>query len=175
MKKILLIALMIIDLAGSYSTAQAKTKPHVEVNFSPNQGATKAVVNLINSAKVSIKVAAYSFTSPEIAQALIAAYEKGLRVQVVLDKSNDTNQYSAATFLENKNVPLRINYRYKIMHNKYIIVDNISVETGSFNYTKAAENGNAENVITLYDNPVVAEQYSKNWQLLWEESSPYAR
>ena len=145
----------------------------VEVNFSPHQGATRAVVSFILSAKKSIKVAAYSFTSPDIAKALVDAHKNGVEVHVVLDKSSETGRYSSATFLENEKVPLRINHRYAIMHSKYIIVDDVSVETGSFNYTKAAEKNNAENLIVLRDNPSVATQYNNNWQRLWDESDYY--
>jgi phosphatidylserine/phosphatidylglycerophosphate/cardiolipin synthase-like enzyme len=77
-------------------------------------------------------------------------------VQAVLDKSNATAKYSSATFLANMGVPTRIDYEYAIMHNKFMVIDGVTVETGSFNYTKAAEEKNAENVIILRDCPDVA-------------------
>ena len=59
------------------------------------------------------------------------------------------------------------------MHNKFIIVDDKTVQLGSFNYTKAAENKNAENVMVLYDMPIVAKEYSSQWTKLWNESFDY--
>jgi phosphatidylserine/phosphatidylglycerophosphate/cardiolipin synthase-like enzyme len=70
-------------------------------------------------------------------------------VRVVVDKSNATARYSAATFLANQGVQVRVDYRYAIMHDKFIEVDGETLETGSFNFTSAAEKKNAENVLVL--------------------------
>ena len=170
MKKTLVLALCLLMSAPVFAESAA---PSIAVAFSPHQGATAAVVDFIKSAKKSIRVAAYSFTSPEIAHALMQAHEDGIDVAIVLDKSNETGKYSAATYLANSEVPLRIDHRYSIMHDKYIAVDGVSLETGSFNFTKAAENNNAENVIVIKNNPDVAQAYTANWQSLWDESAPY--
>ncbi len=55
------------------------------------------------------------------------------------------------------------------MHDKFIGVDGATVEEGSFNYTAAAENRNAENVLVLRD-PAIAAKYVMEWQRLWDES-----
>ncbi len=154
-------------------SATAYAEPPIEVAFSPDAGATELVVKAISEAKHSLRVAAYSFTSKPIAEALIAAHKRGIDVQVVLDKSNNRDKYTAATFLANMGIPTRIDSRYAIMHSKYIVIDDDTVETGSFNYTKAAENHNAENVIVIRNNHDIAKAYSQNWQGLWDESEQY--
>jgi phosphatidylserine/phosphatidylglycerophosphate/cardiolipin synthase-like enzyme len=141
----------------------------VEVAFSPDRGATDLVVHTIESAKSSIRVAAYSFTSKPIAQALLEANRHGIDVRVVVDKSNATARYTAATFLANQGVSVRVDYHYAIMHNKFVVVDGATVETGSFNYTSAAEHKNGENVLVLHD-PAIAQRYAKEWERLWGES-----
>ena len=115
----------------------------VEIAFSPRGGATDLVVRTIDSAKSSIRVATYSFTSKPIATALLDAHKRGIDVRVLVDKSNATAWYTAATFLANQGVPVRVDYRYAIMHDKFIVVDGVTVEEGSFNYTAAAEKKNA--------------------------------
>jgi phosphatidylserine/phosphatidylglycerophosphate/cardiolipin synthase-like enzyme len=123
----------------------------------------------IESAHSTIRVAAYSFTSKPIAQALLADARRGVDVRVVVDKSNATARYTAATFLANEGVPLRVDYRYAIMHDKFMVVDGQTVEEGSFNYTAVVEAKNAENVLVLHD-PVVAQRYGEEWDRLWAES-----
>lgn len=145
----------------------------IQVAFSPSGGATDAVVAVIHDARRTVHVAAYSFTSRPIAQALIDAHRRGVAVQVVLDKSNATARYTAATFLVNQGIPTRIDYRYAIMHSKFIVVDGVTVETGSFNFTAAAEARNAENLLVLRDMPQVAARYEAEWQRLWAESRDY--
>jgi phosphatidylserine/phosphatidylglycerophosphate/cardiolipin synthase-like enzyme len=140
-----------------------------EVAFSPGRGATALVVKTIGEAQHSIRVAAYSFTSRPIAEALLDAHKRGIDVEVVVDKSNATARYTAATFLANQGVPVRVDYRYAIMHDKFIVVDRQAVEEGSFNFTAAAETRNAENVLVLHD-AVIAGQYGTEWERLWDES-----
>jgi phosphatidylserine/phosphatidylglycerophosphate/cardiolipin synthase-like enzyme len=140
-----------------------------EVAFSPDRGATALVVKTIGEAKQTIRVAAYSFTSKPIAEALLDAHKRGIDVEVVVDKSQATARYTAATYLANQGVPVRIDYQYAIMHDKFIVVDGVTVEEGSFNYTAAAETRNAENVLVLHDATVSA-QYQREWGRLWSES-----
>jgi len=137
--------------------------------FSHERGATELVVKTIAEARQSIRVAAYSFTSKPIATALLGAHKRGIDVRVVVDKSNATARYTGATFLANQGVPVRVDYRYTIMHDKFMVIDGVTVEEGSFNYTAAAESKNAENVLVLHDQ-VVAGQYAQEWKRLWEES-----
>ncbi len=154
----------------TYTTPETS---QLEVAFSPDGGATALVIKAIDSARQSLELAGYSFTSRPIAQALIAARRRGVNVRVVLDKSQRTERYSSATFLANMGVPVRIDSRYRIMHNKFLIVDGRTVETGSFNYTYSAQHYNAENVLVVWNNPRLARIYAATWRGLWGESSPY--
>jgi phosphatidylserine/phosphatidylglycerophosphate/cardiolipin synthase-like enzyme len=141
-----------------------------EVAFSPDRGATDLVVKTIREARQSVRMAAYSFTSKPIAVALIDAKKHGIDVRVVVDKSNATARYTAATFMANEGVPVRVDYRYAIMHDKFIVVDGETVETGSFNFTAGAEKRNAENVLVLHGDLAVAAKYAGEWERLWGES-----
>jgi phosphatidylserine/phosphatidylglycerophosphate/cardiolipin synthase-like enzyme len=104
----------------------------IQVAFSPDRGATDLVVHTIESARKTVRVAAYSFTSKPIEEALLADARRGVDVEVAVDKSQATERYSAATFLANQEVPVRVDYRYAIMHDKFIVVDGETVEEGSF-------------------------------------------
>lgn len=59
------------------------------------------------------------------------------------------------------------------MHNKFIVVNGRRAQTGSFNYSKAADEKNAENTICLRGNTDVADAYSREWNRLWTEATPY--
>ncbi len=132
--------------------------------FSPNGGCTDAVVSALHDAKKTVLVQAYSFTSAPIAQALVDAKKRGVDVQVILDKSQRTEKYTGATFLANEGVPVFIDAGHKIAHNKVMVIDGQTVITGSFNFTKAAESGNAENVLLVLHAPELARRYADNWK-----------
>jgi phosphatidylserine/phosphatidylglycerophosphate/cardiolipin synthase-like enzyme len=122
-----------------------------EVYFSPHGGATEAIVRELNKAKASILVQAYSFTSAPIAKAILNAHKRGVKIEVILDKSQRTQKYSSATFLYNQGIPVKIDGQHTIAHNKVMIIDGETVITGSFNFTKAAEENNAENLLVIRD------------------------
>ncbi|CUR53405.1 PLD-like domain-containing protein [Serratia symbiotica] len=142
----------------------------IEVGFSPGKTAKKIILKAIEEAKISIDVAAYSFTSKPIALAIVNAYEHGINVRIIADKKSNSGRYTAITYIANHKVPVRLNDKYSIMHNKFMIIDNNSLETGSFNYTKNATLHNAENVIYLRNKPDITKKYLQEFNRLWDES-----
>ena len=153
---------------------QASIPQGIQVYFSPKGGATDAVVNALDQATNAVPVQAYSFTSAPIAKALVDAHRRGLKVQVILDRSQRTEKYSEADFLKNSGIPTLIGAQHGIAHNKIIIIDDCVILTGSFNFTKAAEEHNAENLLLVND-PVLAKQYIENWRAHERHSDPYER
>jgi phosphatidylserine/phosphatidylglycerophosphate/cardiolipin synthase-like enzyme len=143
------------------------------VYFSPDGGATQAIVREIDNATLEALVQAYSFTSAPIAKALVDAHRRGVSVEVVLDKSQRTEKYSGATFLANNRIPTCIDAAHAIAHNnKIMIIDKQTVITGSFNFTKAAEEKNAENLLIIRSKEL-ASYYLENWQRHRQHSEPY--
>ncbi len=141
--------------------------------FSPNGGCTQAVVDALNAAKKTILVQAYSFTSVPIAKALVDAKHRGVDVRVILDKSQRTERYSGATYLVNEGIPTFIDAAHRIAHNKVMVIDDQEVITGSFNFTKAAESGNAENVLLILHAPELAARYTANWKEHLVHAAPH--
>ena len=135
----------------------------IEVYFSPNNGATEAIVREIDHARSEILVQAYSFTSAPIAKALLKAHRRGVKVRAILDKSQKTQKYSSASFLTNSGIPTYIDDKHAIAHNKIILIDRAVVITGSCNFTKAAEEKNAENLLIIRSQEL-AKPYLENWQ-----------
>lgn len=166
-----------LDVAGAAPPASPQTLPAqgtIEVAFSPPGGGTAMIVQAIDQARERIWVQAYSFTSAPIAKALIHAARRGVQVVVVLDKSQRSARYSEADFFANQSVPTYIDDQHAIAHNKVMVIDKDTVITGSFNFTKAAEQNNAENVLVLRGNPQLNEIYAQNFLYHRAHSTPYA-
>ena len=89
---------------------------------------------------------------------------------IVLDNGQRNRHYKAIEELQDAGIPVRFNSQYAIMHDKFMVIDGKTVETGSFNYTAAAEKHNAENVIVIHDDKELADKYTENWKKLWNES-----
>lgn len=144
----------------------------VKVCFTPQSQCTLGIVEAINSAKSSIFVQAYSFTSAPIADALVKAKARGVDVRVIVDKRTEETKGSKVKTLQAGNVPVVIDVVPGIAHNKVMIIDDAYVLTGSFNFTEAADTRNVENILLLQDTEL-AKLYKTNWKAREKLSRPY--
>jgi phosphatidylserine/phosphatidylglycerophosphate/cardiolipin synthase-like enzyme len=127
--------------------------------FTPSDNCTQLIVDSIDNAKESVYVQAYILTSKPIKEALARAKDNAVSVKIVMDKSY---QKSKDNYFLQHNIPVWIDHKPAISHNKIMIIDNETVITGSFNFTYAAQFRNAENVLIVTDRQI-AELYLKNW------------
>lgn len=167
-----LFVVLLLPFQPGNATDLTLNNTPAQIYFSPNGGCTKAIVNEITNAKSEIYIQAYSFTSAPIAKALVAAHKRGIKIEAILDKSNVTGNYSSATFLKNAGIPVFIDSQHAIAHNKIIIIDKEIVITGSFNFTRAAEEKNAENLLILKSQELTA-HYLSNLEKHKNHSTPY--
>ncbi len=149
------------------------TQGDIRVYFSPMGGCTDAIVNELNQAQRQILIQAYSFTSEPIAAACIAAHHRGVAVYAVLDKSQETEQYSAADLLINSGITTLIDAQHAIAHNKVILIDGLTLITGSFNFTSNAERSNAENLLIIRNRPDLYAAYEGNLRHHFDHSKQY--
>jgi phosphatidylserine/phosphatidylglycerophosphate/cardiolipin synthase-like enzyme len=173
MRIYLVIVCFALGSARGFGGETNSTKTNWRVYFSPRGGCTEAVVAALSLAKTTVLVQAYSFTSAPIAAALVDAHRRGVNVQVILDKSQRTEKYSSATFIRNYGIACYIDSQHAIAHNKVMVLDGKTVLTGSFNFTKAAEEKNAENLLILQD-AELALKYTFNWAAHRQHSTLYA-
>lgn len=147
----------------------------IESAFSPNGGAEEMIVRTINSARNNIRMAAFSFTNPNIIRSLVDAKRRGVDVKIVVDKKANTERScnSAMNVIVNAGIPLRTISTYKIHHDKYIVVDGEHVQTGSFNYTKAAANSNSENVVVIWNDVPIASKFLRHWESRWNQGQSW--
>ncbi len=146
-----------------------------KVAFSPDGGGEQIIVEAINNARHQILVQAYGFSNETILVALAQAKQRGIDVRVILDKSNDRGKYSGASYVANAGIPVWIDFKPSIAHNKIMIIDSKEVITGSFNFTASAQHHNAENLLILDNAPELSAVYAKNWQWRFGESRQYTQ
>jgi phosphatidylserine/phosphatidylglycerophosphate/cardiolipin synthase-like enzyme len=166
-RHIVFLLVILLPLACASPFAPVSAGPlaaeDIQVFFSPHGGATEAVVRELGNAKQEILVQAYSFTSSRIAKALVDAHKRGVKVTVVLDRSQRGERYTSATFVANAGIPTYIDAKHAIAHNKIMIIDQATIITGSFNFTKAAEEKNAENLLVIRGDAGLVKKYLENF------------
>ena len=158
-------------LPGAEPAAPAAGKAaRIEVRFSPKGGCADLAVRTIATARKQILVHAYGFNSPTIAQALIAAHQRGVKVEMLIDKPQNISRTrqplgrSQVGVARTAGIPLWVERKVAIGHNKVMIIDNKAVITGSYNWTTNAEEKNAENLVVLHDKATV-KRYLDNWKV----------
>lgn len=177
------LACVAFPLAAKSDTASrppfAPQVQNVEAAFSPGPAGLNLVLETIAGARNSIRLAAYSFTSYPVTKALVDAKHRGVDVQIVVDERHNLRTdrsgkaRSALSALVNAGIPVHLNGNYAILHDKFVIADSKTVQTGSFNYSAAAERANSENVIVIRDNSALASQYLQHWQIRFKEGQPF--
>ena len=147
----------------------------IESAFSPDAGGEALVLKVLDSAEHSVLLAAYSFTSPPVVRALMAAKRRGVDVRVVVDDKANRGKASIAALnlLAGVGIPTRTIARYAIHHDKFIVADGRHVQNGSFNYSKAAARANSENVIVVWNDPGLAAAFTRHWQSRWGQGMAY--
>ena len=158
---IITLTIIILTLTLCLSSL-AKT----EVYFSLSDNPQRAIIKNINQAQAFINIAMYIFTDREIAIPLVKARERGVKVRVYLDKEQVDYKYSQSRFLVQKGIKTRISTNNYIMHNKFAIIDNRLLLTGSYNWTFSANKRNDENLMII-DDPEIIEIFQNQFINLW--------
>ena len=161
------------------SPAAAAGPAEIEVAFSPDGGAERLVLRTIDRAQRSVRVMAYTFTSPAVVRSLLLAKRRGVDVQVTLDYRSNIDEdrsgrsHAAIGALTYAGVPVRLVRAYPIQHSKYFLVDSTWLETGSYNYTQQAARANSENAVVISGDDDVIRKFEANWEQVTVLSEPY--
>jgi len=164
------------DFFGDYVV---KNTPHssltiegsqIETTFSPDDGTAKTIIDLIQDAEQSVHFMAFSFTSDGIAAALIEAANQGVNVSGIFEES----QYRSNTGTEYDNLlqaglDVHLDGNARNMHHKVFIIDEQIVITGSYNFSRSAEERNDENTLVIY-NREVAQNFLDEFERVYEKA-----
>ncbi|MEX0788031.1 MAG: phospholipase D-like domain-containing protein [Anaerolineales bacterium] len=143
----------------------------VEAYFSPDDGVARRIVGLIQSAQHTVRFLAFSFTSDEIALAMIERAQAGVDVQGVMDSGQSQGLGTELERLRQAGITVRRDGNPSLMHHKVILIDGQAVLTGSYNFSRNAEASNDENVIILFD-ARMAGPFEQEWERVFDLGGP---
>jgi phosphatidylserine/phosphatidylglycerophosphate/cardiolipin synthase-like enzyme len=181
MKRIIYAFLSVAFLCATPSLSSVPKEPiaNYQVLFSPKDHIADQLITLIGKEKKSIKAAVYCLMHRGIADALIDAHNRGVKVEVIVDPFSLKSPHAPVKKMEAANIAVYIwnpeaaitktgkktIRRKPLMHDKFCILGNSKVWTGSFNFTFEASNSNQENVIIL-QSPELAATYLEEFKRL---------
>lgn len=180
------VAAVMVLAAAQVNAFDPDSPPQVatgtlQAAFSPWDDIEGLITQAITAAQKQVLVQAYLLSNGKIASALIAAKQRGIDVQVLVDghQLEKENAGSKVADLADAGIPVWIETKYRSAHNKVIVIDPLAADaaviTGSFNFTWSAQHKNAENVLIVRNNPKLATRYAFNWQRHRQDATPYTQ
>ena len=141
-----------------------------EAVFSPERSIKEVLLKEVESTTSTIDLAVREITFPEMAQALLKAKERGVKVRVIADSKQAKMKSSQITTLIHQGIPVKVlrGKDYGVMNHRFAILDSKKVVTGSFDWSEASEKWNYENIVIVRDSEVVA-SYQREFDRLWRE------
>lgn len=176
--------IFIIQFVAFFSHLDFAWSVEIKALFSPKGGSEAAIIRCIEGAKNRIDVAMFAFTSRRLAEALVKARDRGINVRILLDGEFNKNKFSKGNYLQKRDMDVLIDKfhlkgedegekGYGIhgkMHNKFAIVDDDIVVTGSYNWTASAESRNDENLLIIKEAKNLASVYRDEFEKLWRRA-----
>ncbi len=149
-----------------FGSCTSSNENSMRVYFSPHGGAEEAIVEAIENAQSEILVQAYSLTSQPIVDALIKMHKDSVNVRLILDRQAETGEKEkdALRQLNTEKISVKIDGVAGLAHNKVMIIDSVITITGSYNYSRNAEERNRENLIIIRDR-TIAMDYLDHWNM----------
>ena len=144
----------------------------ISIFFSPEGDIAEEIIKQINNAQEYIDIAIYSFTYEPIAGAIIRAQRRGVRIRILMDKGQSKGKCSKYKFLLDNDIAVIQDRRSGYMHNKIAIIDGRILFTGSYNWSKSAEEKNEENLLEFLDEEEIIKVYQQRLDYLWEFNQP---
>ena len=139
---------MIAVLNGFFSQGVIAERKPVR-NDAYFNGIADKIINDLDKARVSIHVCIAWFTNQNIADKLVEKYKQGVDVKVIFFDDHTNSKFG----VDIDCIPFKAvrGTRGGLMHNKYCVIDNQIVITGSYNWSENAEKKNDENAAVMYD------------------------
>ena len=165
----ILISILILGLflfSHSFSFAE------IRIFFSPEGGIAEEIIRQIDNAQEYIDIAIYSFTYQPVAEAIIRAKNRGVKIRILMDKGRAQRKHSVYQFLLDNDIETIQDRRSGYMHNKIAIIDGRILFTGSYNWSKSAEETNQENLLEFIDEEEIIKVYQERLGYLWELNQP---
>jgi len=151
------------------ATTQITTKSTAKVSAYFGEDCETSLIKEINSARKEIQLAIYTFTRPSIYKALANAQRRNVKIEVKYDAevAEWEGMQDAIVYMKEAGITcteiVPIKGETGKMHNKYLIVDQKVVITGSYNYTTAATILNYENTVVI-ESSQIAKQFYQNFK-----------
>ena len=147
------------------------SEPENNAYFSHHDDIRDIAIKSLSSARSDLKICMFTISDDPIAEAIDTCYDRGVNVRIITDDGKIFDKGSDILPLFKKGINIRIDSDKSLMHHKFVIIDNMKLLTGSYNWTRTGADVNNENMLITTNNKIVR-SYKKEFKRLWNEMSP---
>lgn len=139
-----------------------------KVYFSPGDNCLNAILSKLKQAKKEVKVCLFTISDNRIGSVLRDLHFDGIDVKIITDNDKRFDRGSDIHYLLGKGLNIKIDRTDAHMHHKFAVIDDDITITGSYNWTKSAEERNYENIVVT-DQRDITKAYLKEFDKLWDK------
>jgi len=161
-----------VKSANSTLLNNAAPSGKTDAFFSPGDECRNTIIHQINTSISRLKICVFTISDDTITQAIVAAHKKGRAVRVITDNDKSLDMGSDIERLAKEGIEVKIDNTSNHMHHKFMVVDDLNLITGSYNWTQSAARYNHENIL-LTNEAAVVKSFLNEFDQLWKEMSPY--
>lgn len=143
----------------------------MEVAFSPGPDCKNLIIEHIKSAALDLWVCVFTISDNDITRALLRAHQQGVNLRIITDNDKSMDAGSDIFELEDAGIQIRTDQSSSHMHHKFSIADGSRLITGSYNWTRSAEQYNQENIIAT-EHPDLVRPFKIEFRRLWSLLDP---
>ena len=143
----------------------------MKVYFSPGETCRNAIIDEIKKAKHQLKICVFTISDDKITQAIIEAHKRKVSISIITDNDKTLDIGSDIDMLSKSGIRVKIDMSSNHMHHKFMISDERSVVTGSYNWTNSAARFNQENIIVTQESEAIQSflnEYERLWKIMTE-------
>lgn len=161
----------VVKVLQNRSAALTSPAPVAEACFSPGDNCPRKIGELFIAARQQVDVCVFTITDNRIAQPLLEAHKRGVKIRIVSDNEKLLEAGSDIERFRQAGIPVRVDKTEYHMHHKFAVFDQSQLLTGSYNWTRGAAEFNHENFIISSD-PRLVKEFSQVFEQLWSQMQP---
>ena len=139
--------------------------------FAPQDNCPHRLITLLSGCRKSADICVFTITDDSVTEAIMQAQDRGAKVRIVSDDHKSNDPGSDIRRLKKRGLAVRVDPTPHHMHHKFAVIDEETLVTGSYNWTRSASQGNFENLVLLTE-PHLVEAFSTEFDRLWEVCYP---
>lgn len=154
-----------VDKIIDNAARQSDDTPRPRAAFAPGDNGLSLILTSLREARRTVDICVFTITDDRITDAILDADRRGVAVRIVTDNDKRFDSGSDIHRLSRSGIAVRYDPDEDHMHHKFAIVDDTTLITGSYNWTRGATR-NHENVLLLHDPPLIR-HHRNEFERLW--------